>query len=78
MASLAQLQTWLTEAETARHALMTGARAVSIRDPSGRQVQFSETTKLDVYIAGLQAQIAALSGTAPARTFRLYQSGRGY
>lgn len=79
MPTVDQLQTWLSEAMTARHALATGARTVEIRDQGSRLLKFSETTidQLDAYIATLRAQLSAAMGKPRARTFRLFQSGTG-
>lgn len=62
MSDLATLQGRLQEAETALHVLMTGQRAVQVRDASGRMVTYAETDaeKLQRYVAFLKAQIAAL------------------
>jgi cell division protein FtsB len=64
MATLTQLQTWLSEAETARHALMTGQRVVTLAHGTNRSVSFqqAEMQKLEAYIATLRAEIAALGG----------------
>ena len=42
MATTEQLQTWLAEAETARHELALGVRAVSISSSSGKSVSYTE------------------------------------
>lgn len=58
MASLAQLQTWLSEAEAARHALAMGQTTVEIgRD--GRKVVYSKASLSDLesYIKWLNAEI---------------------
>ncbi len=76
MASLATLQTWLTEAETARHKLMTGSRTVSLTY-AGRSVSYTsaDLAALNSYIDDLKSQIAAASGQPVAKTriFRVYQ-----
>lgn len=76
MASLATLQTWLTEAETARHKLMTGSRTVSLTY-AGRSVSYTsaDLAALNSYIDDLKAQIAIASGQpiAKSRIFRVYQ-----
>lgn len=79
MATLVQLQTWLSEAEEARHKLAIGKRAVTIRDQTGRNITYTDTTiaQLDAYIALLQGQIAAASGTPRPKTF-LPVTGSGY
>ena len=76
MASLATLQTWLTEAETARHKLMTGSRAISLTY-AGRSVSYTsaDLAALNSYIDDLKSQIATASGqpVAKSRIFRVYQ-----
>ena len=67
MADLATLQTRLTEAEAARHALLTGTRvAVVARD--GRRLEYTSAAgsiaQLESYIGQLQADIATLTGVA--------------
>lgn len=59
-----QLQTWLTEAEQARHELIVGTKAVSVSTGSGKSVTFTATDigKLDVYIASLRTQLGQASG----------------
>ena len=59
MADQATLQQWLSEAETARHALATGAREQTISSSSGKSLTFFATdlTKLDSYIASLRRQL---------------------
>lgn len=63
MADLATLQGWLSEAETARHKLLTGSLRQRV-SYNGQDVTFAQTEidKLDSYIASLRAQIAAASG----------------
>jgi hypothetical protein len=83
MASLATLQTWLAQAEAARHKLVMGERVVSFNITTGaatRSFTYAQTDmdKLDDYISGLHTQIAAASNAKRKRIVRLYQSGRGY
>jgi hypothetical protein len=63
-------QTQLDEARTARHALITGQKMVSIT-MHGRQTTFSEANKrdLDNYIAELESRLGVDSGrrSRPAR-----------
>lgn len=71
MATLAQLQTWLGEAEAARHALATGATTVEIgRD--GRKLVYSKTNLSDLndYVSRLENEIAAKTAEAAGDTFR--------
>lgn len=74
MADLATLQTRLTDAEAARHALATGQRVVEVmRD--GRRVRYQESNRgdLGLYIDELAAAIAGLTapstGALPRRRF---------
>ncbi len=64
MATAQQLETWLAEAEQARHELLIGTRAVSVSTSSGKSVSFTATDigKLDVYIASLRNQLGLVSG----------------
>lgn len=58
MATLTQLQTWLSEAETARHALAMGEGVVEImRD--GRRMSYTRRNLSDLnsYIAWLETEI---------------------
>lgn len=66
----------LTEALAARHSLLTGTRAASVRYADGRAVTYTAATlgQLDDYITELRASVA---GTARRRTFRIHQSGTG-
>ena len=68
MATLQQLQTWLDEAETAQHELLTGQRAVTISSASGKSVTFSagQAGQLSAYIASLKRQLG-LSTVKPVR-----------
>lgn len=71
MATLSQLQTWLTEAETARHKIATGGGVEEISSPGGDRVRFTAASlsELDKYIASLRQQIAEAqtATTAPSR-----------
>lgn len=71
MASLAQLQTWLTEAEAARHALATGGQVTGVTR-AGRAMRFAEMTLADLnaYIASLEQQIEAAENEAAGRPRR--------
>lgn len=64
-------QQQLDEAIAARHQLAIGARVIAIRDPSGRQLQFTPTTlkDLNAYIAQLQSELA---GAKPVRNRLVY------
>lgn len=68
MADLATLQTWLTEAELARHKLITGSLRQTVRYNGDREVTFAKTEipALDAYIASLRSQIAELTDSSGA------------
>jgi hypothetical protein len=74
MADLVTLRAWLTEAETARHQLVTGALAATVRYNGQNEVTFAKTEigLLDSYIGSLQSQIAALDGTVRQTARPLY------
>jgi hypothetical protein len=63
MTDLTQLQGWLIEAQSARHALLTGSLRQRV-NYQGDEVWFAATDidKLNTYIATLESQIAGLSG----------------
>lgn len=75
---LETLATWLTEAQTAYHALNTGTQTVSIGQGDTR-VAFTaaEVDKLKQYIADLQAAIALLSGITRPRRGVYITGGKG-
>jgi hypothetical protein len=66
MADLAQLQTWLTEAENAYHSVVIGGSVTVVVDQNGERVEYSRANALSLqkYIATLKAQINALRGVA--------------
>lgn len=74
---LETLATWLSEAQTAYHALNTGTQTVSVGTGDTR-VTFTaaEVGKLKQYIADLQAAIAAF-GSAPRRRGYYLIGGKG-
>lgn len=67
MATEQQLQTWLAQAEEARHELLIGSRAVSVTTGSGKSVSFTESDlgRLDLYIADLKRQLGHDPGGRP-------------
>lgn len=71
MATLAQLQTRRDEAESALHALLTGASVVEVVDQNLEKVQYSRinVAELRKYIADLNAQIAAMQGNSNAAAY---------
>jgi len=80
MATLATLQTWLSEAEIARHKLRTGSLRVSFSHGQ-RSMTFAaaNAAELDAYIADLTQQITvAQGGSSKRRVFRIMQTGTGY
>lgn len=75
---LETLATWLSEAQTAYHALNTGTQTVSVGTGDTR-VTFTAAQVADLrrYISDLQAAIAALSGTSRARKGVYIVGGKG-
>lgn len=70
---LATLQTWLDEAITAKHSLMTGQQVVRVGGPAGN-VEFTaaDSSRLDGWISTLQSWISggavnASTGPRPIR-----------
>jgi len=74
MADLTTLQAWLTQAETARHNLLTGSLRQTVRYNGQQEVTFARTDidKLDAYIASLRSQIGALQGEARQTSRPIY------
>lgn len=70
MPDIAQLQTWLTEAETARHKLLTGSLRQRVSYNGQADVTFATTdiARLDAYIASLKSQIAVADGSGRGAT----------
>ena len=66
MATLLQLQTWLSEAQNAYHNVMMGGAATVVVDQNGERVEYARTNSgaLLRYIATLQSQINQLQGLA--------------
>lgn len=71
MADLAQLQTWLSEAESARHQLAMGQQVVEVWR-EGRRLVYSKgsLSQLDSYIATLRGDIAQAESVAAGRPRR--------
>lgn len=69
MATTEQLQTWLTEAETARHKLMIGAAEASVQYEGKGQVTYTkaDVSLLDAYIASLRSQLSAATASPQDR-----------
>ena len=77
MSNLATLQGWLTEAEAAKHQLLTGSLRVSVTYNGGsNMVTFAKTdiAQLDAYIASLRSRIAACEGDRSKTTRPIYFS----
>ena len=64
MSSLAELKVYLTQAEAAYHALMTGEQIVTVSNVDG-STSYNQVSikRLEIYIAQLKAQIAVAGGT---------------
>jgi hypothetical protein len=80
MATLSQLQTWLTEAEIAKHKVALGL-SVELRTYQGRTLKYTAANadQLDAYISDLRSQIATMQGnTSKRHLFRVAQGGTGY
>lgn len=69
MASNAQLQTWLTDAETAYHALLTGVSARVVVDQNGERVEYTAANRaaLKAYIDELRGLLGLKTITGPMR-----------
>jgi hypothetical protein len=78
MATTEQIQAWLDEAIAARHELLIGVAAVSIRK-DGRAVEYTKAklSDLNAYIDSLESQLDPTRAKR-TRTFRVTQSGTGY
>jgi hypothetical protein len=72
-----QIRAWLVEARQARHALMTGQGVVSMAQ-GGRSLTFNQASisRLDAYIAELEALLCG--GRGPSRLFTMTQWSSGY
>lgn len=68
MPDISTLRTWLSQAETARHRLVTGSMA-ELLTHGDQTTRFTPANidKLEAYIASLQSQIAGADGTASQR-----------
>lgn len=75
---LETLATWLSEAQTAYHALNTGTQTVSVGTGDTR-VTFTAAQVADLrrYISDLQAAITTLSGSFRARKGVYITGGKG-
>ena len=72
MPNLLTLQTYLVEAETARHRLLTGSLEVTVSLHGFGTTTYNEAniSKLEAYISDLKMQISKLNGSprrAPIR-----------
>jgi hypothetical protein len=76
--SLGTLAGWLTEAQTAYHALNTGTQVVSIGEGDTRLTfAATEVSKLKAYIAELQSALAALGAGSLRRKGFYIGGGKG-
>jgi negative regulator of sigma E activity len=66
MADLAQLQTWLAEAQSAYHTAMLSGTVTVVVDQNGERIEYGRNNPANLlkYIAMLQAQINVLMGVA--------------
>jgi hypothetical protein len=66
MATIETLQTWLSQAETARQNLAIGSLVEELSSPDGTRVRYAaaDIGKLDRYIASLRQQIVAAAQPA--------------
>jgi hypothetical protein len=71
MPTTAELQVYLTEAEAAYRAVVTGGAIIEVRDSSGESVRYSpaNASRLKAYIAELKAQLLGKTPT-PHRVMR--------
>lgn len=71
MATTEELQTWLTQAETAYHDLLTGKVAKVFVDQNGERVEFAATSapRLAAYIQELKRQLGTLTTSGPMRVY---------
>lgn len=70
MATTEELQTRLTEAETAYHNLVLGKAMVEFRDSNGELVRYSQTNRaaLAAYIDDLKRQLGTQDISGPMRS----------
>lgn len=71
MASRAQLQAWLDDAELAYHNIQTGQAVKVFVDQNGERVEYSSgsSLRLVAYIDGLKRQLGLLETCGPLRVF---------
>lgn len=71
MATTAQMQTWLADAETKYHALLTGTSARVVVDQNGERVEYTSANRqaLKAYIDELQAALGVKKVTGPMKVF---------
>lgn len=71
MATTAQLQAWLTEAENAYHSLMMGGAVRVAVDQNGERVEFTaaNAANLQKYIHWLKTQLGLSAAARPAGVF---------
>lgn len=68
--SAVTLQAWLTDAQAAYHALMTGTKTVYVQHDT-RRVQYSQATAAELwkYIESLQMELAILAGAPSGKPY---------
>jgi hypothetical protein len=68
MTDISTLRTWLSQAELARHQLLTGSMVERLQHGDEMTAYTpANIDKLDAYIASLRSQIAGSDGTASER-----------
>lgn len=75
MTDTTTLQTWLSQAETARHKLATGSKAEMVRH-GDTETRFTAANlgDLETYIANLRSQLSASDGTPTTQRRPIYLS----
>lgn len=71
MATTEQMQTWLTDAENAYHALMIGGSVRVTVDQNGERVEFTSANaaRLKAYIEHLKQQLGLTTVRGPAGVY---------
>lgn len=74
MADLTTLQTWLTAAESAYQALLTGSQAEEVEHSGTMRIRYTraQAGELAAYIDRLKSQIAAAGGTVTGERRRAF------
>jgi len=71
MATTAELEAQLAEAQTAYHRLMIGQSAAEFRDQNGEMVRYTpaSASRLAAYIAQLKSDLGLKTPSAPAKVY---------